>query len=161
MQEDPKVSGILVQLPLPGHLEEERIINMIGPEKDVDGLHPFNIGSLALKRHAPHFISCTPLAVVAILQSILGSTEQLQGKKITLIGRSNIVGMPLYLLLNKFNAFVTVCFSKTSPTQLEEAVSSADIVIAACGVPGIIRAHWIKPEAIVVDVGINFVQGID
>ena len=87
---------------------------MIGPEKDVDGLHPFNVGSLALKRHAPHFISCTPLGVVAILQSILGSTEALEGKKITLIGRSNIVGMPMYLLLNKFNAFVTVCFSKTS-----------------------------------------------
>lgn len=131
---------------------------MIGPEKDVDGLHPFNVGSLALKRHAPHFISCTPLGVLAILQSVLGSTDELQGKKITLIGRSNIVGMPMYLLLNKFNAFVTVCFSKTSTAQLEEAVKGADIVIAACGVPGIVRAHWIKPEAIVIDVAINFVK---
>ena len=86
---------------------------MIGPEKDVDGLHPFNVGSLALKRHAPYFISCTPLGVVAILKEILGSLEVLEGKKITLIGRSNIVGMPMYLLLNKYNAFVTVCFSKT------------------------------------------------
>ena len=88
----------------------------------------------------------------------MGSTEAFEGKRITLIGRSNIVGMPMYLLLNKFNAFVTVCFSKTSKKQLQESVSQADIVIAACGVPGLVRAHWIKPEAIVIDVGINFVH---
>ena len=88
----------------------------------------------------------------------MGSTEAFEGKRITLIGRSNIVGMPMYLLLNKFNAFVTVCFSKTSKKQLQESVSQADIVIAACGVPGLVRAHWIKPEAIVIDVGINFVR---
>ena len=83
---------MLVQLPLPAHLHQEKIINMIGPEKDVDGLHPFNVGSLALKRHAPYFISCTPLGVIAILQDILGSTEALEGKKVALVGRSNIVG---------------------------------------------------------------------
>ena len=92
---------------------------MIGPEKDVDGLHPFNAGSLALKRHAPYFISCTPLGVIAILQDLLGSTDALEGKKVTLIGRSNIVGMPMYLLLNKFNAFVTTCFSKTPEWMLK------------------------------------------
>jgi len=90
---------------------------MIGPEKDVDGLHPFNIGSLALKRHAPHFVSCTPLAVIAILTEIYGSTKAIEGKKVALIGRSNIVGMPMYLLLNKYNAFVTTSFSKT-PTEI-------------------------------------------
>lgn len=91
---------------------------MIGPEKDVDGLHPFNIGGLALKRHAPYFVSCTPLAVIAILAEIYGSTDALEGKKVALIGRSNIVGMPMYLLLNKYNAFVSVCFSKTSEAML-------------------------------------------
>ena len=91
---------------------------MIGPEKDVDGLHPFNIGGLALKRHAPFFVSCTPLAVIAILQEIYGSINEIEGKRVTLIGRSNIVGMPMYLLLNKYNAFVTTCFSKTPPHLL-------------------------------------------
>lgn len=86
---------------------------MIGPRKDVDGLHPYNIGSLALKRHAPYFVSCTPLGVLAILEEALGSTEAICGKKVVLIGRSNIVGMPMYLLLNKYDAFVQVCFSKT------------------------------------------------
>ena len=91
---------------------------MIGPEKDVDGLHPFNAGSLSLKRHAPYFISCTPLGVIAILQDLLGSTDAIEGKKVALIGRSNIVGMPMYLLLIKFNAFVTTCFSKTPEWML-------------------------------------------
>lgn len=134
---------------------------MIGPEKDVDGLHPFNAGSLALKRHAPYFISCTPLGVIAILQDLLGSTDALEGKKVALIGRSNIVGMPMYLLLNKFNAFVTTCFSKTPEWMLKQSVEEADIVIAACGVPGIIRSSWIKPGAIIIDVGINFVKSQD
>ena len=113
---------------------------------------------MALKRHAPYFISCTPLAVTAILQDLVGSTDQLVGKKVALIGRSNIVGMPMYLLLNKLNAFVTICFSKTPEELLKQTVEEADIVIAACGVPGIIRSSWIKIGAIVIDVGINFVE---
>ena len=157
LQGDPKVSGVLVQLPLPAHLDEEKIINMIGPEKDVDGLHPFNAGSLALKRHAPYFVSCTPLGVISILEDIYGSTEELCGKKVALIGRSNIVGMPMYLLLNKYNSFVTTCFSKTPESLLSEIVQQADIVIAACGVPGLIKSSWIKKDAIIIDVGINFV----
>jgi 5,10-methylene-tetrahydrofolate dehydrogenase/methenyl tetrahydrofolate cyclohydrolase len=95
-------------------LNQEEVVNLIGPEKDVDGLHPFNIGSLALKRHTPYFVSCTPLGVISILQEILGSTSALQGKHVALIGRSNIVGMPMYLLLNKYDAFVTMCFSKST-----------------------------------------------
>ena len=122
LQDNPEVSGILVQLPLPVHLDEEKIINMIGPEKDVDGLHPFNTGSLALKRHAPYFVSCTPLGVISILEDIYGSTEELYRKKVALIGRSNIVGMPMYLLLNKYNSFVNVCFSKTPENLLRETV---------------------------------------
>ena len=147
-----------MQLPLPNHLDQEKIINMIGPEKDVDGLHPFNIGGLALKRHAPYFISCTPLGVIAILQDIFGSTSALEGKRVALIGRSNIVGMPMYLLLNKYNAFVSVCFSKTPEERLQSIVEEADVIIAACGVPGIVRSKWIKPDAVVIDVGINFVE---
>ena len=158
LQQDPEVSGVLVQLPLPAHLDEERIINMIGPDKDVDGLHPFNTGSLALKRHAPYFVSCTPLGVISILEDIYGSTDKLLGKRVALIGRSNIVGMPMYLLLNKYNAFVSVCFSKTPPELLREIVEQADIVIAACGVPGLIKSSWIKQGASIIDVGINFVQ---
>ena len=100
-------------MPLPGHLDVEKVINLIGPEKDVDGLHPFNAGSLALKRHAPYFVSCTPLGVISILEDIYGSTEALSGKRVALIGRSNIVGMPMYLLLNKYNAFVTTSFRLT------------------------------------------------
>lgn len=134
---------------------------MIGPEKDVDGLHPFNIGSLALKRHSPYFVSCTPLGVISILKEELGSTDALKGKRVTLIGRSNIVGMPLYLLLNKYNAFVTLCFSVTLPLMLEEAVRNADIVIAACGVPGLVKADWLKEGVIAIDVGITYVTGND
>ena len=138
-------------------MDQEQAINLIGPEKDVDGLHPFNIGSLALKRHSPYFVSCTPLGVLKILEQELGSTDALSGKRVTLIGRSNIVGMPMYLLLNKYNAFVNVCFSTTTSQMLEEAVRQADIVIAACGVPGLIRAEWLKEGTIAIDVGINYV----
>lgn len=155
------ISGVLVQLPLPSHLDQEQVINLIGPEKDVDGLHPFNIGSLALKRHTPYFISCTPLGVVSILQEILGSTEAISGRKITLIGRSNIVGMPLYLLLNKYNAFVQVMFSKNSEAEIQSTVEQSDIVISACGVAGLIRSQWLKQDAIVIDVGISYIQNAE
>jgi|LakMenE01Jun11ns_1017448.scaffolds.fasta_scaffold8041347_1 methylenetetrahydrofolate dehydrogenase (NADP+)/methenyltetrahydrofolate cyclohydrolase/formyltetrahydrofolate synthetase len=111
LNDDAKISGVLLQLPVPAHLDQEQAINLIGPNKDVDGLHPFNIGSLALKRHTPYFVSCTPLGVLTIIKEELGSFEALAGKKVTLIGRSNIVGMPMLLLLNKYNAFVNLCFS--------------------------------------------------
>ena len=130
---------------------------MIGPEKDVDGLHPFNIGSLALKRHSPYFVSCTPLGVVRILEETLGSKEAIAGKRVLIIGRSNIVGQPLYLLLNNLNAFCKVAFSLTPVDLLEQYVRESDIVIAACGKPQLVRSDWIRPNAIVIDVGINFV----
>ena len=99
----------------------------------MDGLHPFNIGSLALKRHSPYFVSCTPLGVVRILEEILGSKEAIATKKVVIVGRSNIVGEPLYLLLNNLNAFSKVAFSLTPADLLEEYVRDADVVIAACG----------------------------
>ena len=131
---------------------------MIGPDKDVDGLHPFNIGSLALKRHFPYFVSCTPLGVVRILEEILGPEESIACKRVVIVGRSNIVGQPLYLLLNNLNAFSKVAFSLTPTALLEEYVRTADIVIAACGMPQLIKADWLKQGSIVIDVGINFVH---
>lgn len=116
------------------------------------------MGSLAAKSQNHHFVSCTPLGVLRILEEILGSTDELAFKKVALIGRSNIVGMPLNLLLNKYDAFVRLCFSKTPIEELQAIVEESDIVIAACGVPGLVRAHWLKPEAIVVDVGTNYVK---
>ncbi len=95
--------------------------------------------------------------MINILKEELGGTDALSGKRVTLIGRSNIVGMPMYLLLNKYNAFVNVCFSTTTTKMLEDAVRSADIVIAACGVPGLIKAEWLKEGAIAIDVGITYV----
>lgn len=158
LKEDPSVNGVLIQLPLPARFDQERLVNMIGPEKDVDGLHPFNIGSLALKRHSPYFVSCTPLGVVKILEEVLGSKEAIAGKRVLIIGRSNIVGQPLYLLLNNLNAFCRVAFSLTPTAVLESYVREAEIVIAACGQPQLVRADWIRPNAIVIDVGINFVN---
>lgn len=122
-------------MPLPAKFDQEKLINMIGPEKDVDGLHPFNIGSLALKRHSPYFVSCTPLGVVKILEDSLGSKEAIACKRVLIIGRSNIVGQPLYLLLNNLNAFCKVAFSLTPPDLLEQYVRESDIVVAACGKP--------------------------
>ena len=111
-----------------------------------------------MKRHAPYFISCTPLGVVSILADILGSTDEIAGKKVALIGRSNIAGMPLYLLLNKYDTSVQVCFSKTPVDDLRRTVEQADIVVAACGIPHLIKSHWLKKGAIAIDVGISFVD---
>lgn len=110
MQLNPRISGILVQLPLPPHLDEQQVLDKISPEKDVDGLHPLNIGNLALKKHEPIFYSCTPLGVLRLIETVC---ENLEGKRVTVCGRSNIVGMPLALLLNRKNATVSLCHSKT------------------------------------------------
>ena len=100
MDRDPKISGIMVQLPLPPHINEEKVLSFIPPSKDVDGLSPFNVGSLALKNHSPLFVSCTPLAVMELILSTKGSQEEsMSGKKVCIVGRSNIVGLPLSLLL--------------------------------------------------------------
>jgi 5,10-methylene-tetrahydrofolate dehydrogenase/methenyl tetrahydrofolate cyclohydrolase len=147
---DPRVNGILVQLPLPGHLDEERVLQSISLEKDVDGFHPINIGRLAQKGREPLFIPCTPYGCMVLLEKA-GAT--FEGANAVVLGRSNIVGMPAALLLIERNATVTVCHSRTR--DLPAVVRSADILIAAVGRPEMVRGDWIKPGAFVIDVGIN------
>ncbi len=150
---DHQVNGILVQLPLPKGLDEERVLSAISLEKDVDGFHPMNIGRLAQKGREPLFIPCTPAGVIYLLKQSLPSLE---GKNAVVLGRSNIVGMPVALLLVKENATVTICHSRT--IGLKDMVRNADILVAAIGKPEFVRGDWIKPGAIVIDVGVNRVD---
>lgn len=149
LNEDANVDGILVQLPLPAHMNESNILLHIHPSKDVDGFHPLNLGKLLLNKET--FISCTPKGILRILENI--GLKDLSGKRVVVIGRSNIVGKPLaQLLLNK-NATMTICHSKTE--EIQSITSQADILIAAVGKEKIVTRDWIKEGAIVIDVGIN------
>lgn len=148
LNNDPKIHGILVQLPLPPHFEEEMILNTIHPDKDVDGFHIDNAGSLMTG--IPGMIPCTPLGCMILLKKHLGSLE---GKKALVIGRSNIVGKPMAHLLLKENCTVTIAHSKT--VDLPAECAQADIIVAAVGIPEFIKGSWIKPGAVVIDVGIN------
>ena len=150
---DPKVNGILVQLPLPSGLDEERVLNTVALNKDVDGFHPVNIGRLAQKGREPFFIPCTPAGVMYLLQRELPSLE---GVNAVVLGRSNIVGMPVALLLVRANATVTICHSRTK--NLPDVVRQADVLVAAVGKAEMVRGSWVKPGAIVIDVGINRVE---
>ena len=150
---DKNVHGILVQLPLPKSLDEERVLTSVALEKDVDGFHPVNIGRLAQKGREPLAIPCTPAGVIYLLKTVLPSLE---GKHAVVLGRSNIVGMPVSLLLVRENATVTICHSKTR--DLPSVVREADILVAAIGRPEMVRGDWIKPGAVVIDVGINRVE---
>jgi methylenetetrahydrofolate dehydrogenase (NADP+) / methenyltetrahydrofolate cyclohydrolase len=150
---DPKVHGILVQLPLPAGFDEESILKSISIEKDVDGFHPINIGRLAQKGREPLFVPCTPAGTITLLKK---AGAKLEGANAVVLGRSNIVGMPAALLLVKENATVTICHSRTK--DLKEVCRSADILIAAIGRPEMVRGDWIKPGAYVIDVGINRVD---
>ncbi|MDO5647887.1 bifunctional methylenetetrahydrofolate dehydrogenase/methenyltetrahydrofolate cyclohydrolase FolD [Paracoccus sp. (in: a-proteobacteria)] len=145
---DPAVNGILVQLPLPGHLNEAAVINAIAPEKDVDGFHILNVGRLATGQKA--MVPCTPLGCLMLLRDELGS---LSGKRAVVIGRSNIVGKPMAQLLLRDSATVTVAHSRTA--DLPELCRSADIIVAAVGLPDMVKGDWIAPGATVIDVGIN------
>jgi methylenetetrahydrofolate dehydrogenase (NADP+)/methenyltetrahydrofolate cyclohydrolase len=145
---DPAIDGILVQVPLPDHIDERRIIEAIDPAKDVDGFHPFNVGRLML-RH-PLIRPCTPYGVVRLLEK---SGIAAKGKHCVVVGASNIVGRPMALELLLSGATVTVCHRFTQ--NLEQHVAMADILVVAVGKPGIVRGEWIKPGAVVVDVGIN------
>ncbi len=147
-----KVHGILVQLPLPGHLNEERVLQLINIEKDVDGFSPINIGRLAQKGREPLFVPCTPFGCIFLLEQ---SGVKIEGSNAVVLGRSNIVGMPAALLLIGKNATVTVCHSRTR--DLPGTVRQADILIAAIGKTEMVRGDWIKPGAAVIDVGINAV----
>jgi 5,10-methylene-tetrahydrofolate dehydrogenase/methenyl tetrahydrofolate cyclohydrolase len=147
---DPKVNGILVQLPLPDHLDEERVLQLISIEKDVDGFSPINIGRLAQKGREPLFVPCTPYGCIYLLKE---AGVQISGANAVVLGRSNIVGMPAALLLVKENATVTVCHSRTK--NIADVVRQADILIAAIGKMEYVRGDWIKPGAAVIDVGMN------
>jgi len=145
---DPAVDGILVQLPLPDHIDANQVIIAIDPNKDIDGFHPINAGRLAIGLTG--FIPCTPLGCLKLLKAELGD---LSGKGAVVIGRSNIVGKPMAALLLAEHCTVTIAHSRTR--DLPEAVRAADIVVAAVGRPGMIRGDWLKPGATVIDVGIN------
>ncbi|XP_058179757.1 bifunctional protein FolD 2 [Rhododendron vialii] len=150
---DPDVHGILVQLPLPKHINEERVLSEITIEKDVDGFHPLNIGKLAMKGREPLFLPCTPKGCLELLSR---SGISIKGKKAVVVGRSNIVGLPVSLLLLKADATVTVVHSHTHDP--ESIIREADIIIAAAGQAMMIKGNWIKPGAAVIDVGTNAVD---
>jgi methylenetetrahydrofolate dehydrogenase (NADP+) / methenyltetrahydrofolate cyclohydrolase len=147
---DKAVNGILVQLPLPSHLNEERVLQLISIEKDVDGFSPINIGRLAQKGREPLFVPCTPYGCIYLLEQ---AGVKIEGANAVVLGRSNIVGMPAALLLISRNATVTVCHSRTK--DIAGVVRQADILIAAIGKMEFVRGDWIKPGAAVIDVGIN------
>lgn len=149
---DPSISGILVQLPMPAHIDEERVLSLINIEKDVDGFSPMNIGRLAQKGREPLFVPCTPYGCIYLLEK---SGVKIEGANAVVLGRSNIVGMPAALLLIGKNATVTVCHSRTK--DIAGTIRQADILIAAIGKTEFVRGDWIKPGAAVIDVGINAV----
>lgn len=151
---DETVNGILVQLPLPKQIDPHNIIAVIDPAKDVDGFHPLNVGRLAIG--LPAMVPCTPLGCILLAKSVHAS---LVGMEAVVVGRSNIVGKPVVQLLLAENATVTICHSKTR--DLPEVCGRADLLIAAVGKPAMVRGHWIKPGATVIDVGINRVPRED
>jgi len=148
LNEDSVVNGILVQLPLPKHISEQKVIDTINPDKDVDGFHPINVGKMMLGEDT--FLPCTPYGIITMLKS---RNINIEGKHAVIIGRSNIVGKPVGQLLLNENATVTYCHSRT--TNLRELTSKADILIVAIGRPNAITADDIKEGAVVIDVGIN------
>jgi methylenetetrahydrofolate dehydrogenase (NADP+) / methenyltetrahydrofolate cyclohydrolase len=147
---DASIHGILVQLPLPKHLDEEAILNKVDLKKDVDGFHPVNIGRLAMKGREPLFIPCTPHGCIYLLEA---SNIPISGAEAVVVGRSNIVGLPVAMLLQERNATVTICHSRTR--DLASHLKRADIVIAAIGVTEMITGDMLKPGTAVIDVGIN------
>jgi len=147
---NPDVHGILVQLPLPKHLDEESVLRAVGLNKDVDGFHPINIGRLAMKGREPMFVPCTPAGCIELLNRY---GVDIEGKEAVILGRSNIVGLPVSMLLLHRNATITICHSRTQ--DLAATCSQADILIAAVGRPEMVKGDWVKPGAAVIDVGIN------
>ena len=154
LNNDPDVHGILVQLPLPGHINEEAVINSVAADKDVDGFHLSNVGRLSIG--ADGIVPCTPLGSLMMLKDHLGD---LSGKKAIIVGRSNIVGKPMAALLLKESCTVTIAHSRTR--DLPGECRQADIVVAAVGRPEMVKGDWIKPGATVIDVGINRIENED
>ena len=152
LNDDENVSGILVQLPLPNHIDKEKIINSIAPNKDVDGFHPINVGNLASGYDA--VVPCTPLACLLLLKSL---KINLTGKHAVILGRSNLNGKPMAQLLLKENCTVTILHSKTKDIKTE--CRKADILVVAAGAAKIVKGDWVKKDAVVIDVGINKKEG--
>ena len=152
LNEDDSVNGILVQLPLPKHLDEDKVIRAISPDKDVDGFHPESVGRLSIG--VPGFVSCTPAGVIELLKR---SGTVLDGANAVVVGRSNIVGKPMSVLLLRENATVTICHSHTK--NLKEICKAADILVVAIGQPKFIDGSYIKEGATVIDVGIHRIDG--
>ena len=148
LNDDKSVHGILVQLPLPKHMDENKVILSISPKKDVDGFHPQSVGALSIGLDG--FVSCTPAGIIELLKR---SNIDIQGKHCVIVGRSNIVGKPVSLLLLKENGTVTICHSRTK--DLPSTTRQADILIAAVGIPKFIKDFMLKEDAVVIDVGIN------
>jgi methylenetetrahydrofolate dehydrogenase (NADP+)/methenyltetrahydrofolate cyclohydrolase len=154
LNEDPAIHGILVQLPIPEHLDETTVTQAISPAKDVDGFHYENIGKLTAGNLDQAFVPCTPAGCMLMIEDQLG--KDLSGLNAVIVGRSNIVGKPMASLLLAANATVTICHSRTK--DLPEVTRRADILVAAVGRPNMIKGDWIKPQAVVIDVGINRVE---
>ncbi len=154
LNSDNAIHGILVQLPLPDHLDEQAITQAILPGKDVDGFHFINIGKLTAGHTADAFVPCTPAGCMLMVEDELGA--DLSGKNAVVIGRSNIVGKPMASLLMQRNATVTIAHSRTR--DLPDVVRRADIIVAAVGRPNMVKADWVKPGAVIIDVGINRVE---
>lgn len=148
LNSDPRIHGILVQLPLPKHINTDKVLEAISPKKDVDGFHPYNVGRLVVGK--PTFQPCTPYGVMVMLKE---AGVSLAGKDVVVVGRSNIVGKPVALMCLQEHATVTICHSRTH--DLPGKVRQADVVIAAVGQPEMIKGEWIKEGAVVIDVGVN------
>ena len=151
---DPDIHGILVQLPLPGHIDEKKVINAINPDKDVDAFHPVNVGRLMIGGDDARFLPCTP---AGIQEMIVRSGTETCGAQVVVVGRSNIVGKPIAMMMAQkgicANATVTIVHTRTK--ELSAHCKRADILVVAAGVPGLVKPEWIKPGATVIDVGVN------
>lgn len=145
---DPEINGILVQLPLPGHMDEDAVIHAIDPKKDVDGFHPVSVGNMVIGNDG--FLPCTPAGIIELLKR---SGVEISGKECVVVGRSNIVGKPMSMLLLRENGTVTVCHSRTR--NLREVCSRADILVVAVGKPKFIDSSYVKQGAVIIDVGIH------
>jgi methylenetetrahydrofolate dehydrogenase (NADP+)/methenyltetrahydrofolate cyclohydrolase len=152
LNSDDRIHGILVQLPLPKHINEAKVLEAISPDKDVDGFHPYNVGRLILGK--PSFRPCTPFGIMVLLKEY---GIDLTGKEVVIVGRSNIVGKPVAFMCLQQHATVTICHTRTA--DLRAKIGMADVLIAAVGRPEVIRGEWIKEGAVVIDVGVNRIAG--
>ena len=152
LNNDDSIHGILIQLPLPKHISEENVLQIVSPNKDVDGFHYGSLGRLAVREN-PLFVPCTPEGCIYLLDHY---NIQIEGKNAVVVGRSKIVGMPLALLLLSRNATVTICHSRTK--DLKSHIQNCDILIACCGIPKLIQKDWVKEGVVIIDVGINAVD---